>query len=75
MALHALSREPAQHRKCQIEVEVRVRHALVRVSAPHRQYQIVPTEKQKRFLRHIICAKECFHFSEVRAASMCTSMR
>ena len=29
------------------------------------QYQIVPTKKQKRFLQHIICAKECFHFSEV----------
>ena len=29
------------------------------------QYQIVPTEKQKRFLERIICGKECFHFSEV----------
>ena len=29
------------------------------------RYQIVPTDKQKRFLRRIITAKECFHFSEV----------
>lgn len=29
------------------------------------QYQIVPTEKQKAFLQRIICAEECFHFSEV----------
>jgi len=29
------------------------------------QYQIVPTEKQKAFLSRIICAEECFHFSEV----------
>lgn len=29
------------------------------------QYQIIPTEKQKRFLEKIICGKECFHFSEV----------
>eukprot|EP00928_Gymnodinium_smaydae_P100356 TRINITY_DN9823_c2_g4_i1.p1 TRINITY_DN9823_c2_g4~~TRINITY_DN9823_c2_g4_i1.p1 ORF type:complete len:2328 (+),score=476.05 TRINITY_DN9823_c2_g4_i1:208-6984(+) len=29
------------------------------------QYQIVPTDKQKRFLQHIISAPECFHFSEV----------
>ena len=28
-------------------------------------YQIVPTQKQKDFLRRIICAEECFHFSEV----------
>eukprot|EP00930_Biecheleria_cincta_P037281 TRINITY_DN25573_c0_g1_i1.p1 TRINITY_DN25573_c0_g1~~TRINITY_DN25573_c0_g1_i1.p1 ORF type:complete len:2388 (+),score=410.29 TRINITY_DN25573_c0_g1_i1:162-7325(+) len=28
-------------------------------------YQIVPTDKQKRFLQHIIRAEECFHFSEV----------
>jgi hypothetical protein len=28
-------------------------------------YQIVPTEKQKAFLQRIICAEECFHFSEV----------
>ena len=28
-------------------------------------YQIVPTEKQKAFLRRIITAEECFHFSEV----------
>lgn len=28
-------------------------------------YQIVPTEKQKLFLQHIITAEECFHFSEV----------
>lgn len=28
-------------------------------------YQIVPTAKQKAFLRHIITADECFHFSEV----------
>jgi hypothetical protein len=32
-------------------------------------YQIVPTEKQKAFLSHILCAKECFHFSEV--ATVC----
>lgn len=30
-----------------------------------RQYQIVPTAKQKAFLQRIICAEECFHFSEV----------
>jgi hypothetical protein len=29
------------------------------------QYQIVPTSKQKAFLRRIVCAEECFHFSEV----------
>lgn len=29
------------------------------------QYQIIPTEKQKRFLEKIICGEECFHFSEV----------
>jgi hypothetical protein len=29
------------------------------------QYQIVPRQKQKDFLRRIICAEECFHFSEV----------
>jgi len=29
------------------------------------QYQIVPTQKQKAFLRSIICAEKCFHFSEV----------
>eukprot|EP00978_Attheya_sp_CCMP212_P000106 scaffold206_cov54-Attheya_sp.AAC.3 len=29
------------------------------------QYQIVPTAKQKAFLSRIICAEECFHFSEV----------
>ena len=29
------------------------------------QYQIIPTQKQKNFLRRIICAEECFHFSEV----------
>lgn len=29
------------------------------------QYQIIPTEKQKTFLRKIICGEECFHFSEV----------
>jgi hypothetical protein len=29
------------------------------------QYQIVPTAKQKAFLKRIICAEECFHFSEV----------
>ena len=29
------------------------------------QYQIVPTEKQKAFLARILCAEECFHFSEV----------
>ena len=29
------------------------------------EYQIVPREKQKRFLEHIICGGECFHFSEV----------
>ena len=28
-------------------------------------YQIVPTDKQKAFLRHIVTAEECFHFSEV----------
>lgn len=29
------------------------------------EYQIVPREKQKRFLERIICGEECFHFSEV----------
>lgn len=29
------------------------------------QYQIIPTAKQKQFLQRIICAEECFHFSEV----------
>ncbi len=29
------------------------------------QYQIIPTEKQKSFLKKIICGEECFHFSEV----------
>jgi len=29
------------------------------------QYQIVPTAKQKAFLQRIVCAEECFHFSEV----------
>jgi hypothetical protein len=29
------------------------------------EYQIVPREKQKRFLEHIICGDESFHFSEV----------
>lgn len=29
------------------------------------EYQIVPREKQKRFLEHIITGSECFHFSEV----------
>ena len=29
------------------------------------QYQIVPTQKQKAFLQRIVCAEECFHFSEV----------
>ena len=29
------------------------------------QYQIVPTDKQKAFLQHIITAEACFHFSEV----------
>lgn len=28
-------------------------------------YQIIPTAKQKAFLTRIICADECFHFSEV----------
>lgn len=28
-------------------------------------YQIVPREKQKAFLEHIVTAEECFHFSEV----------
>ncbi len=28
-------------------------------------YQIVPTDKQKAFLHHILTADECFHFSEV----------
>lgn len=27
--------------------------------------QIIPTEKQKSFLKRIICCEECFHFSEV----------
>jgi len=29
------------------------------------RYQIIPTAKQKAFLQRIICAEECFHFSEV----------
>eukprot|EP00804_Cyclotella_cryptica_P011896 CCRYP_004399-RA/>CCRYP_004399-RA protein AED:0.06 eAED:0.06 QI:211/0.78/0.8/1/0.71/0.6/15/1860/1813 len=29
------------------------------------QYQIIPSDKQKRFLERIICGEECFHFSEV----------
>jgi hypothetical protein len=29
------------------------------------RYQIIPTTKQKAFLSRIICAEECFHFSEV----------
>ena len=29
------------------------------------EYQIVPREKQKRFLERIITGDECFHFSEV----------
>lgn len=29
------------------------------------QYQIIPSEKQKRFLERIISGEECFHFSEV----------
>ena len=29
------------------------------------KHQIVPTEKQQAFLRRIITAEECFHFSEV----------
>ena len=29
------------------------------------EYQIIPREKQKRFLERIICGDECFHFSEV----------
>lgn len=29
------------------------------------QYQIIPTAKQKAFLKRLICAEECFHFSEV----------
>jgi len=29
------------------------------------QCQIIPTEKQKSFLKRIICGEECFHFSEV----------
>jgi hypothetical protein len=29
------------------------------------EYQIVPRPKQKAFLKRIICAEECFHFSEV----------
>lgn len=29
------------------------------------EYQIVPREKQKRFLERIISGDECFHFSEV----------
>ena len=33
------------------------------------QYQIVPTEKQKQFLQHIIRAPECFHFSEARGGA------
>lgn len=29
------------------------------------EYQIIPREKQKKFLHHIITGDECFHFSEV----------
>jgi hypothetical protein len=29
------------------------------------EYQIIPRPKQKAFLKRIICAEECFHFSEV----------
>lgn len=29
------------------------------------KYQIIPRERQKAFLKHIIKAPECFHFSEV----------
>lgn len=29
------------------------------------EYQIIPTTKQRSFLRRIMCAEECFHFSEV----------
>ena len=29
------------------------------------EYQIIPTPKQRAFLRRIICSEECFHFSEV----------
>jgi hypothetical protein len=29
------------------------------------EYQIIPREKQKLFLEHIIRGEECFHFSEV----------
>lgn len=29
------------------------------------EYQIIPREKQKKFLEHIITGEECFHFSEV----------
>jgi len=29
------------------------------------EYQIVPTDKQKLFLKKIICSEECFQFSEV----------
>jgi hypothetical protein len=29
------------------------------------EYQIIPREKQKQFLEHIIRGDECFHFSEV----------
>ena len=29
------------------------------------EYQIIPREKQKRFLERIITGEECFHFSEV----------
>ena len=29
------------------------------------QYQIIPRAKQRDFLKRIICAEECFHFSEV----------
>jgi len=28
-------------------------------------YQIIPTKKQKAFLKQLLCAEECFHFSEV----------
>jgi hypothetical protein len=29
------------------------------------RYQIIPTQKQKAFLKRLVCAEECFHFSEV----------
>ena len=43
---------------------VRQLHALPALRSTA-QYQIVPTDKQKQFLQRIICAEECFHFSEV----------